>query len=183
MPRPLEGLHVVEVAIGIQGPAVGLHFANMGADVIKVEPPTGDPWRCQNPIAENESRVFLPLNRGVRSICLDLKSDGSRNALKKIIIVLNSREPSERHSVIFYDLILICDLIGHHEMHSDFNSTSVPKDQYHNICDLKCCALSPSLSFGHSILLLQPCDGIHHSCCDLVKLLLRCRRPTGDEEC
>ena len=37
MTTPLEGLRVIELGIAIQGPAVGLHFANMGADVLKVE--------------------------------------------------------------------------------------------------------------------------------------------------
>lgn len=82
---PLDGIRVVIFGSFIAGPFAGQMLADMGADVIKVEPPTGDPWRHQNPVAENESRVFLPLNRGVRSICLDLKSDNARAALKKII--------------------------------------------------------------------------------------------------
>ena len=45
MPGALNGLRVVELAIAIQGPAAGLYFANMGADVVKVEPPFGDASR------------------------------------------------------------------------------------------------------------------------------------------
>ena len=45
MSGALEGIRVVEFAIAIQGPGAGLYFANMGAEVIKVEPPFGDASR------------------------------------------------------------------------------------------------------------------------------------------
>ena len=105
---PLEGIRVIAFGSFIAGPFAGQILADMGADVIKVEPPTGDPWRHQNPIATNESRVFLPLNRGVRSICLDLKSDKSRSALKKIIesadaVVSNTRTDTAAKLGIDYE--------------------------------------------------------------------------------
>jgi cinnamoyl-CoA:phenyllactate CoA-transferase len=62
MSNPLEGLRVVELATAIQGPAAGLYFANMGADVVKVEPPMGDPSRYHRgvnnamPTVPNSSR-------------------------------------------------------------------------------------------------------------------------------
>ncbi len=105
---PLEGTRVVIFGSFIAGPFAGQVLADMGADVIKVEPPTGDPWRHQNPVAENESRVFLPLNRGVRSICLDLKSDSDRAALQKIIassdaVISNTRTDTAVKLGIDYD--------------------------------------------------------------------------------
>ncbi len=105
---PLDGIRVVVFGSFIAGPFAGQVLADMGADVIKVEPPTGDPWRHQNPVAENESRVFLPLNRGVRSICLDLKSDGGRAALKKIIassdaVISNTRKDTAAKLGIDYE--------------------------------------------------------------------------------
>ncbi len=107
---PLEGTRVVTFGSFVAGPMAGQILADMGADVIKVEPPTGDPWRHQNPIAENESRVFLPLNRGVRSICLDLKSPQDRNALGKIIatadaVVSNTRTDTAEKLGIDYDTL------------------------------------------------------------------------------
>ena len=64
--------------------------------MVKVEPPFGDPWRHASPFAPNESRVFIPLNRGVRSICLDLKQDSARTVLRRLIeesdgIISNNR--------------------------------------------------------------------------------------------
>lgn len=105
---PLEGTRVVVFGSFIAGPFAGQVLADMGADVIKVEPPSGDPWRHQNPVAENESRVFLPLNRGVRSICLDLKSDKDRTALQKIIsssdaVISNTRKDTAAKLGIDYE--------------------------------------------------------------------------------
>lgn len=105
---PLQGTRIVVFGSFIAGPFAGQLLADMGADVIKVEPPTGDPWRHQNSVAENESRVFLPLNRGVRSICLDLKLDSARSALKKIIasadaVISNTRPDTAAKLGIDYD--------------------------------------------------------------------------------
>ncbi len=105
---PLDGIRVVVFGSFIAGPFAGQVLADMGADVIKVEPPSGDPWRHQNPVAENESRVFLPLNRGVRSICLDLKSDKGRAALQKIIatsdaVISNTRKDTAAKLGIDYE--------------------------------------------------------------------------------
>ncbi len=107
---PLEGIRVVTFGSFIAGPFAGQLLADMGADVIKVEPPTGDPWRHQNPIAENESRVFLPLNRGVRSICLNLKSESHRHALRKIIattdaVISNTRTDTAAKLGIDYETL------------------------------------------------------------------------------
>ena len=45
MPEPLEGITVIEMTIAVQGPAAGLYLRDMGATVVKVEPPLGDPSR------------------------------------------------------------------------------------------------------------------------------------------
>ena len=77
MPGPLADLRVVELATAIQGPAVGLHFANMGADVIKVEPPMGDGSRYHRGVnntlpADAYGSQFIAMNKGKRSLVLDL---------------------------------------------------------------------------------------------------------------
>ena len=77
MPGPLDGLRVVELATAIQGPAVGLHFANMGADVVKVEPPMGDLSRyhrgVNNTLPDTAyGAQFVAMNKGKRSVVLDL---------------------------------------------------------------------------------------------------------------
>ena len=73
MPGALEGIRVVELAIAIQGPAAGLYFANMGAEVIKVEPPFGDASRYHRGVnntlpEEAPGSQFLAMNKGKRSV-------------------------------------------------------------------------------------------------------------------
>jgi crotonobetainyl-CoA:carnitine CoA-transferase CaiB-like acyl-CoA transferase len=72
---PLAGLRVLEYAQYVAGPFAGMLLADLGADVIKVEPPTGDAWRRYEPFAKGESRYFYALNRNKRSVVLDLKSE------------------------------------------------------------------------------------------------------------
>lgn len=79
-PPPLAGLRVVEASM--LGPAaVTTHLADLGADVIKVEPPRGDYVREMTwPIVEGTSLMHLHVNRGKRSVTLDLKTEGGRDA-------------------------------------------------------------------------------------------------------
>ena len=73
MPKPLAGIRVIELANFIAGPLCGTLLADMGADVIKVEPPQGDMGRATPPIRNGESVSFTALNRNKRSLVLDLK--------------------------------------------------------------------------------------------------------------
>ena len=74
MSLPLEGVRVVEYAQYVAGPLCGVLLADLGADVVKAEPPTGDGYRHVLPAAPGVGRYFVPLNRGKRSIVVDLKS-------------------------------------------------------------------------------------------------------------
>jgi crotonobetainyl-CoA:carnitine CoA-transferase CaiB-like acyl-CoA transferase len=75
---PLAGLRVVEVSM--LGPGnLTTHLADLGADVIKVEPPQGDYGRRMTwPIVEGVSLLFLHVSRGKKSIVLDLRTDAGR---------------------------------------------------------------------------------------------------------
>jgi crotonobetainyl-CoA:carnitine CoA-transferase CaiB-like acyl-CoA transferase len=73
MPKPLAGIRVIELANFIAGPLAGTLLADMGADVVKVEPPAGDMGRATPPIRNGESVSFVALNRNKRSLVLDLK--------------------------------------------------------------------------------------------------------------
>lgn len=90
MPTPLEGLRVIELTTAIQGPAAALHFANMGADVIKVEPPMGDASRfhrgANNPLPETAlTSAFLSMNKGKRSVTLDVHTDLGAQLMDKLL--------------------------------------------------------------------------------------------------
>ena len=59
-------------------------LSDLGADVIKVEPPSGDEWRRYDPFEDGESRYFYALNRGKRSVALDLKSARGARAQSRL---------------------------------------------------------------------------------------------------
>ena len=82
---PLAGLRVVEYAQYVAGPFAGMLLADLGADVIKVEPPDGDAWRRYEPFAPGESRYFYGLNRNKRSVVIDLKTEDGVRASTSLI--------------------------------------------------------------------------------------------------
>jgi crotonobetainyl-CoA:carnitine CoA-transferase CaiB-like acyl-CoA transferase len=78
---PLDGVVVADYTQYVAGPFCTLLLADLGADVIKVEPPQGDQWRRQEPCGDDVSRPFVALNRNKRSVVLDLKSgEGRQNS-------------------------------------------------------------------------------------------------------
>jgi crotonobetainyl-CoA:carnitine CoA-transferase CaiB-like acyl-CoA transferase len=84
MAKPLAGIKVIELANFIAGPLCGTLLADMGADVIKVEPPKGDMSRATPPIRNGESVSFVALNRNKRSLVLDLKRPEATEILLKL---------------------------------------------------------------------------------------------------
>jgi crotonobetainyl-CoA:carnitine CoA-transferase CaiB-like acyl-CoA transferase len=83
--RPLAGLRVVEAASYISGPFAGLVLADLGAEVIKIEPPTGDPYRKFGPQDADGGVIFRAANRNKRSLALDLGTEGGRERLHDVL--------------------------------------------------------------------------------------------------
>ncbi|MEO0411086.1 MAG: CaiB/BaiF CoA-transferase family protein [Pseudomonadota bacterium] len=81
-PCPLAGIKVIEFSHMVMGPTVGLILADLGADVIKVEPPKGDNTRR---LVGSGAGYFPMYNRNKRSVCLDIKSDAGMAAARKLI--------------------------------------------------------------------------------------------------
>jgi crotonobetainyl-CoA:carnitine CoA-transferase CaiB-like acyl-CoA transferase len=84
---PLSGMRVVELAHIMSGPICGMMLADMGADVIKVEKiPGGDDCRRFAPILEGgESASFMIVNRNKRGVAINLKTEGGREVLRKML--------------------------------------------------------------------------------------------------
>lgn len=85
MTMPLEGMTVLDATQVMAGPFCTLLLADLGADVIKVEKPTGDDSRrIGPPFINGESAAFLGINRNKRSIVLDFKRDHDLDVFRKI---------------------------------------------------------------------------------------------------
>ena len=96
MPGPLHGIKVLEFTQIIAGPFGGMMLADMGADVIKVEPIEGEPWRLALQFIPGESKTYMSLNRGKRSLPLDLTSPDAMRVIRRMIpdvdvVVVNAR--------------------------------------------------------------------------------------------
>lgn len=81
----LEGIRVIDLTRILSGPFCTMLLADMGADVIKIEPPEGDPVRAQGAIVEGLSWYFASFNRNKRSVRLDLRSAEGIAALRRLI--------------------------------------------------------------------------------------------------
>lgn len=81
----LSGIRVVDLTQFLPGPMMTLMMADQGAEVIKIEPPAGDPARAQALFEAGQSVWFRNLNRGKMGRVLDLKSDAGREALWALI--------------------------------------------------------------------------------------------------
>ena len=108
MGRPLEGIKVIEVAMWAFVPACGGFLSDLGADVIKIEPPSGDPLRGlqTGALQDNKRNIdysWESYNRGKRSITLDLKQPEGREVLMKLLadadVLLTNLLPRARRAM------------------------------------------------------------------------------------
>ena len=134
-PLPLAGLRVLDISSFIAAPAAAVTLADFGADVIKIEPPDGDPHRnsYRNPGYPQSDRNFpWQLDgRHKRSIALDLKNDSARTILDRLlaradILIVNFPPPArERLKLRWEDIepinprLIYCSLTGYGESGPD----------------------------------------------------------------
>ena len=85
-PGPLSGITIIDLSRILAGPYCTLLLAELGARVIKVEPPgQGDDARQYGPFKNGKSAYFVSVNRGKESIALDLKSPGGRDVFERLL--------------------------------------------------------------------------------------------------
>ncbi len=117
MNRPLEGVKVLELATFIAGPCCARFLADLGAEVIKVEAPNGDPLRFTavnegRPFGDQEDTSFCLENAGKKCVTLDTKSQAGREVLEKLladcdIFITNWRQPALKRSGLDYETLKV----------------------------------------------------------------------------
>ncbi|HEX7094534.1 MAG TPA: CoA transferase, partial [Acidimicrobiales bacterium] len=84
-PAPLAGYRVLELSSAAAGPLAAAILADQGADVIKIEPPTGDFMRGIGTMRNGVAAVFAALNRNKRSVAIDLQHPAGRAMLHRLV--------------------------------------------------------------------------------------------------
>ena len=107
-----SGLKVVDLASFIAGPSAAVILSDFGADVVKVEPPTGDTWRIGHKIPPQpqakDAYPFHLANRNKRGITLDLKSPSAQQVLERLVkwadvLIVNTPHPARKRLKLEYD--------------------------------------------------------------------------------
>jgi crotonobetainyl-CoA:carnitine CoA-transferase CaiB-like acyl-CoA transferase len=96
----LAGVRVVDLSQFLPGPMLTLMMADHGAEVIKIEPPSGDPARSMAPFENGQSIWFRTTNRGKSSVVLDLKTDAGKSALWDLLATADVMVESFRPGVM-----------------------------------------------------------------------------------
>jgi crotonobetainyl-CoA:carnitine CoA-transferase CaiB-like acyl-CoA transferase len=88
MPGPLKGVSVLDLTSVVSGPFATMFLADQGAEVLKIEPITGDSTRRSRASIDRKGEftaLFISSNRGKRSLSIDIKSDAGREVLAKLV--------------------------------------------------------------------------------------------------
>jgi crotonobetainyl-CoA:carnitine CoA-transferase CaiB-like acyl-CoA transferase len=110
MSGPLSGVRVVDCTTVVLGPWAAQQLGDLGADVIKVEPPEGDTTRQLGPMRNPDMGAFyLAVNRNKRSIVLDLKQEAARQTLVRLaeradVLIHNLRPQAARRLGLSYEM-------------------------------------------------------------------------------
>lgn len=122
---PLAGVRVLDLSRYLPGPLLTRILADLGADVIKVEEPSGDPARYMPPMCGEHSAVFAALNFGKRSVAVDLKQAAGLELVRAMVphadVIVETYRPGvlERLGLSFDRLqalrgdIILCSLTGY----------------------------------------------------------------------
>jgi len=130
-----SGLRVVDLASFIAGPSAAVILGDFGADVVKVEPPTGDPWRMAYKIPPqpraHDNYPWHLNNRNKRGLALDLKSPAAGEVLERLVkwadvLIVNTPHPARKKLKLEYDdvaqwnpRLVYADLTGYGEKGPD----------------------------------------------------------------
>ncbi len=105
MPNCLDGIRVLELARFQAGPRGGMLLSDLGAEVIKIEPPGGEETRKHPPLVRGQSVYFSVYNRGKKSVCLDLRKAQGKEIFAALVakadVVLENFRPGVMRAMGF----------------------------------------------------------------------------------
>lgn len=110
MTYPLEGLKILDFSRVLAGPFAGRMLCDLGADVVKVEPPDGDVTRYWGKEIANIPGYYHQQNAGKRNICIDMRAEGAADLIKELVagvdIVIENYRPGvmSKHGVGYDEL-------------------------------------------------------------------------------
>jgi crotonobetainyl-CoA:carnitine CoA-transferase CaiB-like acyl-CoA transferase len=110
MAGPLEGVKILEFSEIIAAPFAGMLLSDLGADIIKVEPPDGEAWRLSAQVVPGESRQFISLNRGKKGLAINLKTSEGQEVIHKLVpemdvVMINYRPDTPANLAIDYETL------------------------------------------------------------------------------
>ena len=109
--KPLKNLNILDLSRVLAGPFATMYLSEFGANIIKVEPPEGDETRLYTPIIKGVSTYFYSVNRGKKSISIDLKRVEGRDIIYRLIkrcnvLIHNYRDETAAKLGIDYETIV-----------------------------------------------------------------------------
>ncbi len=107
----LKGVRVLDLSHTLAGPMATMILADLGAEVVKVESPVGDETRSWAPFVDGESAYFLSINRGKKSIVVNLKDPRGREIIYRLVekcdVIIENYRPGVREKLgVDYDTLL-----------------------------------------------------------------------------
>src|SRR5262244_4443666 len=111
-----SGLKVADLSSFVAAPSAAVILSDFGADVVKVEPPSGDPWRFAHKIppqpASDDPYQWHLANRNKRSITLDLKSPSAAQVVQQLVawadvLIVNTPHPARKKLKLEYDDVVL----------------------------------------------------------------------------
>ena len=192
--RPLEGIRVLEIASMIFGPLAGQYLGDMGAEVIKLEPPEGDLTRAIGPRrSPRMGAFFMTSNRSKRSIVVDLKRPEGRAVLQRLIsrtdVLLHSlRTPAADRLGLSYPALaaqfpalIYCHVTGYGD-HGPYGGRPAYDDIIQAACGL---AMLQKVVGGHPLfvptIIADKISGVHAAYAIVLALLHRLRSGQGQQ--
>ena len=122
---PLSGVRIVDISSSYAAPTTTMYLADMGAEVTKIEPLTGDDSRSWGPpFIGSESAWFLSVNRNKRSLCLDISSQSGYEVLERLL------EKLEQMRTVLADRVF--DVVGEVLSLNDVNLPEMLREATHD---------------------------------------------------